>query len=289
MQLLKRSEKSSEPSHPRLNPLSDAEGQEVVRKAREGHYDLSICPTCKRGHEKPVPGVDLGWHVDSTYTDYLGDEQPCDCKWQDNLRRRYLLSEVPAGYWRYGKDDWFGDAEAWNVVDDYLNNWTEYRDTGIGLEFHSPNQGTGKTFLITYVARQLIQLGEAVHYHPFRGLMDIYQRPYEDRIEVESRLRHSTVLALDEVGAALHGGGQKDHYSTQFENLMRDRIDAGRVTLMTTNLGPTDLDKAYPRTYSLLAARQKRWAIAGTDVRREGTPFNILEDMAKRKATRSIQ
>lgn len=248
---------------------------------------MSRCPTCKAGREKPVPGVVLGWRTDSTYT-FDGEEILCDCAWQNELRIRYLLADIPEGYWRLGAEDYYGDLKALEIAEDYLEHWNEYRDIGLGLEFYSRTQGTGKTFLLTYVARQLIQRGERVHYRPFRSIMGLYEAPYAARQATADRLQHSTVLALDEVGTAL-SGAQGDYFAMEFENLMRDRIDAGKPTLMTTNLAPDELDKHYPRTYSLLAANQKRWAIGGVDVRREGSVFEILKDLADRKEQRPIR
>jgi DNA replication protein DnaC len=257
-------------------------------RAKQENENLNVCPTCGAGHVHPVPSVDLGLPKDSTYIDYRGKEQLCDCAMQDELRRRYLLANIPKAYWRLGEDDYYGDPEAWDIAQDYLENWDQYKTGGLGLEFHSSRQGTGKTFLLTYVSRKLIWRGERVHYHPFRKIMGIYQIPYAERKPLQDKLEHSTVLALDEVGKA-NTGAQEDFFATEFENLMRDRIDSNKVTLMTTNLLPDILDQHYPRTYSLLAAKQKRWAIGGEDRRRSGEVFNIVEQMVQNKLKRPIQ
>lgn len=209
--------------------------------------------------------MDLGWRLDSTFR-YLGTEHPCDCAWQDELRRRYLLADIPRQYWTYGFDEYYGDPGAWMMAEDYLQYWPSYRDSGLGLEYHSITMGTGKTFLLTYVARQLIQVGVDVYYRPFRDIMGLYQG---DQEATRERLQDCTVLALDEVGKAL-SGPQGEYFAMEFENLIRDRIDSNRVTLMTTNLTPRQLDEHYPRTYSLLSVKQQRYAIDGIDVRREG-------------------
>lgn len=74
----------------------------------------------------------------------------------------------------------------------------------------------------------------------------------------------------------------------EFENLIRNRIDSNRVTLMTTNLTPHQLDQHYPRTYSLLSVKQQRHAIDGIDVRRAGQQ-DIDRDLAEAGEVRPIR
>lgn len=263
--------------------MSDAQFDEIEAKAREQRINLSKCPTCKAGHEFGAPGVDLGWHTDSTYV-YEGEEHVCDCAWQDELRRRYILADIPRQYWTYGVEDFYGDHVAMEVAIRYLANWENYRETGLGVEFHSITMGTGKTFLLTYLARQLIQRGEDVLFTPFRSIMGLYKGDNQD---IQDRLLYTTVLALDEVGAAL-SGPQGEYFAMEFENLIRNRIDSNRVMLMTTNLTPRQLDEHYPRTYSLLSVKQQRHAIDGIDVRRAGQQ-DIDRNLAEAGEVRPIR
>lgn len=227
--------------------------------------------------------MDVGWPLDSTYR-YKGEEHVCDCAWQDELRRRYILADIPRQYWTYGTEDFYGDHVAMEVAIRYLANWDNYRETGLGVEFHSLTMGTGKTFLLTYLARQLIQRGEDVLFTPFRSIMGLYKG---DNQAIQDRLLYCTVLALDEVGTAL-SGPQGEYFAMEFENLIRNRIDSNRVTLMTTNLTPHQLDQHYPRTYSLLSVKQQRHAIDGIDVRRAGQQ-DIDRDLAEAGEVRPIR
>jgi hypothetical protein len=266
MPRLRRFEKSKKslPLHPVLPRLSDAQYDEIEAKAKRGSIDLLHCPTCKAGHEYEEPGIDLGWPTDSTYR-YEGEDRVCDCAWQDELRRRYLLADIPKQYWTYGVGEYYGDSDAWIMAQGYLTAWNPQKEAGLGLEFYSEEMGTGKTFLMCYIARQLIQRGEDVFFSRFSSIMGLYQG---DSKEIQDRLLYSTVLALDEVGIGL-SGAQGEYFAMEFENLIRNRIDSNRVTLMTTNLTPKRLNEHYPRTYSLLSAKQSRCALNGFDVRKD--------------------
>jgi DNA replication protein DnaC len=267
--------------------MSDKEYNEVIALAKaDKRISLRHCPTCGSKPEEPVPGVVLGWPTDSTYK-YDGHQLPCDCKGQDEWRRRYLLAHIPKGYWTYGENEYYGDPGAWQAAEDYLASWPNYRELGLGIEFYSETQGTGKTFLVSWIARQLIQRGEAVYYTRFREIMGLYDRPYEVRKDEEDRLRTIPVLVLDEVGAAI-SGSQGDYFAMEFEDLIRARVDDNRVTLMTTNLTPDKLDANYARTYSLLAAKQIRYEINFEDARRAGNVRFLDMELAKAGEVRPL-
>lgn len=269
----------------RLPRLSNLQFDEVERQAEKRGVDLRTCPTCKTRPEEPAPGVFV-WPTDSTYR-YMDEDHACDCEWQQSLRRHYLLAHIPIRYWTLAEMDYFGDPSALAAAKAYLDGWQGYKDQGIGMEFHSPKQGTGKTFLAAWIARQLVQRKESVYYIRFLSIMGLFDRPYEERKLEEDRLWYTPVLVLDEVGPAI-SGPQGQYFAMEFENLMRARVDDNRVTIMTTNMTPEKLDEHYPRTYSLLAAKQLRHEIDGHDVRREGEALMLDMHVAENGEARPI-
>lgn len=265
--------------------MSNQEFDEVTHLAKQKHLDLKSCPTCKSREEELAPGICV-WPENPTYR-YMDAEHACDCLLQDTLRRHYLLAHIPVHYWRLGESDYFGDPLAWEAMQAYLAAWEAYRDSGIGIEFFSPEMGTGKTFLATYIARQLVHRGEPVYFTRFRDIMGMYDKPYEIRKAEEERLWYTRVLVLDEVGPPL-SEAQGSYFAAEFEGLIRARIDDDRVTIMTTNLQPEMLDRYYPRTYSLLAAKQKRHEINFNDVRRSGEIMLLDAELAANGETRPL-
>ena len=215
----------------------------------------------------------------------MGAVHLCDCASQDELRQRYLLSNIPVRYWRYSADDWYGNQDAWDLAAEYVEHWPGYRRQGIGVEFYSPGQGSGKTFLATWIARQLVQQGERVYYTRMLSLMDLYQHP--DRYALEDRVRHSTALILDEVGYGITEA-QTGFYAAKLEDLVRDRVDNALPTIMTTNMEPQDLDHYYPRIYSVLAGAQIRHEVDHYDVRRKGETLMLDQALIRKGETRPI-
>jgi DNA replication protein DnaC len=268
-----------------LPRMSNHQYETVERTARVKHLDLRECPGCGSRMEEIAPGV-YEWPEDPKFH-YLGKQYVCNCLRQDTLRRHYLLANIPLHYWKLGPKDYFGDPAAWETASDYLTNWEQYRAVGRGIEFFSPEMGVGKTFLATYIARMLVQLGEPVYFTRFRSIMGMYDRPYEARREEEERLYYTRVLLLDEVCPPL-STEQGKYFASEFENLIRTRIDDDRVTIITTNLQPDELSQYYPRTYNLLAAKQHRHEIQGQDVRRSGEILMLDEALAANGERRPI-
>lgn len=170
---------------------------------------------------------------------------------------------------RLNEGDFWGDKKAWDEMVAYLSKWDDYKAHGMGLGFYSHSQGTGKTFLATYVARDLVKRGESVYYLNFRNIASLHTIPYQERIHEEERIRNSTLLVLDEVVEAV-SGAQRNLFAEKFEELIRHRTNYNRITVINTNLNPDELDEEYPRTYSLLAAKERHIKLSGKDSRRDG-------------------
>lgn len=184
------------------------------------------------------------------------------------------------------KGDYWGDLNALTATQKYINNWSNNRIHGLGIGFYSQTQGTGKTFLATLVGKELLKRGESIFFIPFMDIMSIYSLPYEERKAEEDRLRDSTVLILDEIVKPI-SDAQHGLFASKLEELIRHRSNYNRVTLMTTNLTPEELDEYYPRTYSLLAAKQQRILVGGSDTRREDI-WDINTELAENGEIRPL-
>lgn len=248
---------------PRMNNL---QFEEVDTRFRRGLHK-GKCPTCGSKPEEIAPGI-YDWGMGSYKME--GESIECDCRQQIDLYLHYLLANIPEEYMRLTEEDYFGDWEAWKDTTEFIEKWECYKTRGLGIGLHSKVQGTGKTFLATRVARALVQRGESVYYTDFRDIVGLWSLPYDIRSEKEKRLNDSTLLVLDEIAKPV-SGAQQDHFGSHLESLIRHRTNYGMATIMTTNLEPDELDEFYPRTFSLLEAKQKHITIKKTtDARREG-------------------
>lgn len=247
--------------------MSNKQFEEVESLLQKSPKKSRECPTCGGRAEEAAPGI-YEWPK-TVYKNANDEVVVCDCAEQVELFRHYLLAHIPEEYMRLGEEQYYGDQEAWDEVTKYLSLWEDMKAYGLGLGLYSKTQGTGKTFLATRVARELVKAGETVYYINFRDIMALYEMPYEERANEEDRIKNSTLLILDEVVGTI-SAAQKSLFGSKFEEVVRYRTNYGRVTILTTNLKPADLDANYERTYSLLAAKERHIGIAGHDARREG-------------------
>jgi hypothetical protein len=198
-----------------------------------------------------------------------GELHDCDCAQQLELYRHYLLANIPDTYMRLCADDFIGDEDAWHEIEVYLENWQGFKQHGIGLGFHSQIQGTGKTFLATYIARELVKRKESVYYIDFKDVMTLFLEPQDIRQRLEGRLRYDTVVVIDEIPKSI-SAAQKELFAEKLESIIRFRTNYNRVTIFTTNLEPSDMNEEYSRVFSLLSEKEHQVPVkTGKDVRTE--------------------
>jgi len=249
-------------NEPKFRRLSDSEYDEVQSKARMSGVSLEKCPTCKAKKYEVEPGI-MVWPEDCTYK-YKNESHKCDCKTQMALRRQYLLAGIPDQYMRLDWNDFTGSEEVINAVNGYIAIWEPLKDNGLGIEFGGKGLGIGKTFAATHIGKELIKYGQKTFFIPFVEMVSAFNKPNAD--ELETRLRETTFLVLDEILPPV-SERQADLFSTRYEAIIRHRTNYNLPTIITTNLTEDDLYANYPRTYSLLAAKQIRIDMGGEDAR----------------------
>lgn len=244
----------------RLRKLSDeeyeeAEGLAILLKGR----GLDYCPTCK----SKINDDETAAQIAPMYR-YRDEYYPCDCRAQIALFARYLLARIPEEYMRLDWSDYDGSPPAREFVDNYLTKWNNYRDHGFGAEFGGPKMGIGKTFAATHIGKELVKHRQQVYFIPFVEMVSAFER--ENGEDIEKKIRMTPYVIIDDIMPPV-SERQKNFYHTRFEAIIRHRTNYNLPTIITTNLTSEELSRYYPRTYSLLAAKQKRIDMDGEDFR----------------------
>jgi DNA replication protein DnaC len=265
----------------KLKGLSDAEYERAKRLAAKTGTPIDQCPTCK-GKREAIPGSGGVTEFQSgSYKNRDGEVIECDCASQMALRSRYLLANIGS---QYQKLDWKDfspkSPEIKQAVDDYVENWESFLHHGFGIELGGQDLGVGKTFSATYIGKEMIKRNQTVYFIPFTDLVFAYQSEDSD---LEDKFRSVTFLVIDEVTLP-KTAKQHEVFADKFEAMIRHRTNYDLPTIITTNVSAEKLDGAYPRVYSLLAAKQIRVEFEGEDAREKKGLENsemIMNDMRR--------
>jgi DNA replication protein DnaC len=247
----------------KLRLLNDREYSEAERLARLSGVALDICPTCG-GREEEIPGSGGVRAFASRAYKFRGEEHECNCQVQMALRARYLLANIGDQYMRLDWADFDGSQEAQKWVPYYIGHWKSFKQNGMGMEFGGESLGVGKTFAATTIGKGLIREGQRVFFIPFIEMVSSFES--DDATELDRKMRETTFLILDEILPA-KSERQRDFFADKFEALIRFRTNFNLPTIITTNLGEEQIAEDYPRTYSLLQAKQIRVDMSGSDKR----------------------
>jgi DNA replication protein DnaC len=158
---------------------------------------------------------------------------------------------------------------------------------GLGLTFNGP-LGTGKTFAMTCVLKELIKQGRNVHMITFEELINIWGKSWHDaeaQRMLELRLKSVDVLGLDELRTDKRNeGGFLAH---GLDSVIRHRTANLLPTLVTTNMEADAELNQFGKVYSLLSAKNLRIETQGHD-RRMMEVRRTNHELAKRGERRPI-
>lgn len=217
---------------------------------------LKSCPTCDG----------------NKYYILKGERFDCDCETQSLLQRHYFAANIGREYHDICLvEDFVGDNRDYviEIVQDYLANFADNFHYGLGLSFSGP-YGTGKTFSMSCVLKELVKLGRDVYFISFEELIDVWGQSWHDdksKKLLQEKLKKVEVLGLDELKTDRRN--QMGFLADGLDNIIRHRTSNLLPTLITTNLEPDAEEREFSKAFSLLSARNRRIVLPGRDMRQK--------------------
>lgn len=196
--------------------------------------ESAICANC-RGYPCPKTGT----NYTPTFTPVLrwfGDSPNvaaaiCKFRLQDTLNRKFKSSCIPSRYLGKTLDDYTVDSDNRTAV----KYASIVKDTKIGAYFYG-DYGSGKTFLASVIAQELLKDGYSVLFVKVPSLLNDIRMTYnvDSKVSEEDLIENVTradVLVLDDFGI---------EKPTRFAGTILCRIidaryDEGKMTLITSN------------------------------------------------------
>lgn len=228
------------------------------------------CPTCDGRREYSLDG--------KTYQ--------CDCETQRLLQKHYFAANIGREYHDICLDHFVGENRAMvhEIVTDYLEYFDDNYHYGLGLSFSGP-LGTGKTFAMTCVLKELVKQGRNVYFITFDDLVHTWGSAYKDdeARKLQEKLQSVEVLGLDELRS--DGRNHSGFLSSGLEVVIRHRTSNLLPTLITTNMMPKEEEGEFAKAFSLLSARNRRIIMSGEDHRRgivRDTNYNLAGKRERR-------
>ena len=251
----------------RTRYLTDTEAERLYRNHPQlGRSWEKYCPTCgKTGSYR-----------------WRGTVHACDCEYQLQLHKHYLAAGIGTTYQRLDWDDYAGPTAALDGVVKYLDLRSDFLRRGIGLYFLG-SYGTGKTMLANLVLKELVKDGLTCFATTFSQTVEMFTAGWSDKADktyFQAKFINSQVLLLDDVGKELRGT-RIALAETTFDAILRQRVQAGRATMITTNMNRAELEEGDGAAIlSLILEKSLIQPFEGDDFRSIANDREIAEVLA---------
>lgn len=196
---------------------------------------------------------------------------------QENAQKKfleqseYVVARIPQIYWNIPLDV-FPDKKVQNIVEKYCLFLNQAYSHGQGIIF-SGAHGTGKTLLSCYIAQRALEKGYTVRYMPFSKLIDLLfqgMRNPELLKKIYLMIERIEFLVLDDLGKEYTGVNDQlnQKVSLSVDVLLRERVNRGLVTILSTNYTQRDLKQRYgDSVFSIMSQVGRLVPVKGYDYR----------------------
>lgn len=213
----------------------------------------SVCPTCR----------DRGRYF------YNLEEVECDCPFQKLLQKHYFAANIGREYHTLDIQDHFIGEDREKVVpivEEYIKDFENNYYYGIGITFCG-TIGSGKTFAVSFILKELIKLGYSAYFITMDDLINTLGSAWNDGEAkwLNQKLRSVQILGIDELKT--DSRNDRGFISQAVESIIRHRTSNLLPTLITTNLSSENEEKIFEKSHSLLSSRNIRVETNGNDIR----------------------
>lgn len=176
-------------------------------------------------------------------------------------KRRYPLTRtalhlagIPERYWGASLKA-LDDSPFKESLLAYLRKVHLYVERGRGLYLHGDFE-TGKTSAAVAIGKEVLRRGGSLYYLKAREVLRVIYDAEETEDGnglIRNVIRRVDLLILDDLGA--EGFDPKKFGGAELEGIIRDRYDARRSVLVTSNQAPQQLTDKYTKAFTNILRR----------------------------------
>lgn len=169
---------------------------------------------------------------------------PCDCELARQAFKHFALAGVGVTYMRLSWRDYrYGDPAVKRFCQEYARKAESFKVNNMGLMLLGAS-GIGKTMAVSLLIKDLVKLGYKPYFTTYSNLVQMMGEGFYDesskRWFVRQVLR-SPFLAIDDIGKELSNRLS----DMAIDNVLRERVQHGRPTFVTSNLTRKDILDTY--------------------------------------------
>lgn len=178
---------------------------------------------------------------------------------------------------RFDHDD-HKSKKASDMCRSYVRRFSEFKKAGKGLILFG-GVGTGKTFLASCIANELIDNGVPCLVTNFARIINTIQGMYEGKQKYLDSLNEFDLLVIDDIGIERN----TEYVNELVYNIIDARYRSGKPMIITTNLKYSDLyhteDTSKARIYSRIIEMCLPVLVSGEDRRKNKMQDSRLMDI----------
>lgn len=161
-------------------------------------------------------------------------------------------ANVPSNFWYATLAEVPKDLPYLDKVLSYYAQMECMMDQGIGLYLYSTENQTGKTSIAVALLKRALRLRRTAYFEEAGRLKNALTRneQFDENILLDYRIRNVDILVIDDLGKEYRT--TSGYAESTFENLIRDRVQEVKPTIITGNLPPKELGKIYSSSLSAL-------------------------------------
>ena len=204
---------------------------------------MSECPVCGG----------IGWIIS---INEFGQKEAVFCKCRENilLKQRISFADIPPVYKETRLNNFTLSAyqnpsekriatAACKKIKTYLDYFSEYKKSGLGLYLYSETKGSGKTRMAASLANKFLDDGYVVKFATSSRILNAIKKTYDkDSKQKENELLEdlatTDILFIDDFGSENLTGWVND----KFYHIINERYINKKLTFFTSNVAVEHLD-----------------------------------------------